>query len=103
MTDDSVAVDLQAKSIRFSGDHDITPIPSSERCTSLRIADDPAPLAPCESLMIATQDGTFYAKATVESDQCLVLKRGVSIARGIQRMKQKRFPLIPKLLMNISK
>ena len=80
LTDNGAIIDLQAKSISFSADHAMSPKPTYEKRGTLRIADDHVTLPPRASLMIAVncQEAVPDTDALVESDQSLLLERGVS-------------------------
>ncbi|XP_037501447.1 uncharacterized protein LOC119375341 [Rhipicephalus sanguineus] len=88
-TDNGAIIDLPAKSISFSADHAVMPKPSAEPRASLRIADDHDTLPPRSSLTIAvfSRAADPDSDAIVENDHNLLLDRGVSVARGIVRLK----------------
>lgn len=92
LTDNGAIIDLQTKSITFASDHSTTPQPNPEHHATVRIADDHVTLPPRASLMIAVycEDAAPDVDAIVESDQRWLLNRGVSVARGIARFKQRR-------------
>ena len=96
LTDNGAIIDLQAKSISFSADHAMSPKPTHEQRATLRIADDHVTLPPRASLMIAVncQEAVPDTDALVESDQSLLLERGVSVARGIVRLKESKTQIL---------
>lgn len=91
LTDNGAIIDLQTRSITFSSDS-TTPQPNPDHRVAVRIADDHVTLPPRASLMITVycEDTAPDMDAIVESDQRLLLNRGISVARGIARFKQRK-------------
>lgn len=69
----------------------MTPEPNPEHRAAVRIPDDHVTLSPHASFMITVycEESASDDDAILERDQRLLLKRGVSVARGIAHFKQR--------------
>lgn len=89
-------IDLPAKGKTFISDHSMAPEPNREHSAAVKIAEDHATLPTRSGLMVSynCKDAFPYVVAIAESDQMLLLGRGVSVAKGIACFIERQSPAL---------